>query len=95
VPSQSFQLDFQATPELREKIKNNSIIKSYQPGDVIVNENSHIRSIPLVAKGAIRVIRTEEDGREILLYYIKTGETCIMSFLGGLHHEKSKVKAEV
>ena len=43
----------------------------------------------------MRVIRTEEDGREILLYYIKAGESCIMSFLGGLHNETSKVKAEV
>ena len=40
-------------------------------------------------------MRTEEDGREILLYYIKAGESCIMSFLGGMHDEKSKVKAEV
>lgn len=41
------------------------------------------------------MIRTEEDGRELLLYYIKAGESCIMSFLGGLHNETSKVKAEV
>ena len=40
-------------------------------------------------------MRTEEDGKEILLYYIKTGESCIMSFLGGLHNETSKVRAEV
>ena len=43
----------------------------------------------------MRVIRTEEDGREILLYYIKAGESCIMSFLGGLHNETSKVKVEI
>lgn len=43
----------------------------------------------------IKVIRAEEDGREILLYYIKAGESCIMSFLGGMHNEKSIVKAEV
>src|SRR5690606_27671382 len=29
----------------------------------------------------------------ILLYYIKSGESCIMSFLGGLHQDTSKVKA--
>jgi len=43
----------------------------------------------------LKVIRTEEDGREILLYYIKAGESCIMSFLGGMHNEKSIVKAEI
>ena len=38
-------------------------------------------------------MRTDEDGREILLYYIKPGESCIMSFLGGMHHDTSKVRA--
>lgn len=60
-----------------------------------MDENASIRSIPIVMKGLLKVIRTEEDGREILLYYIKAGESCIMSFLGGMHNEKSIVKAEV
>ena len=38
-------------------------------------------------------MRMDEDGREILLYYIKAGESCIMSFLGGMHEDTSKVKA--
>ncbi len=38
-------------------------------------------------------MRPNDDGREILLYYIKAGESCIMSFLGGMHHDTSKVKA--
>ena len=69
--------------------------KNYDAGTVILHENACIQAIPIVMKGTLKVIRTEEDGREILLYYIKTGESCIMSFLGGLHNEPSKVKAEV
>ena len=38
-------------------------------------------------------MRTDEDGREILLYYIRPGESCIMSFLGGIHNDTSKVIA--
>ncbi len=87
--------EFQSSPELREKLYENSIIQNYHEGDVILNENANIRAIPIVTKGSVRVIRTDEDGREILLYYIKAGESCIMSFLGGLHHETSKVRAEV
>ncbi len=86
---------FKTSPELVEKLYANSIKKSYEAGDSILNENAYIRAIPIVTKGTLRVIRTEEDGREILLYYIKAGESCIMSFLGGLHNETSKVKAEV
>ncbi len=87
--------EFKTSPELVEKLKQYSIRKEYEAGSVILNENAHIRSIPIVTKGTLKVIRTEEDGREILLYYIKAGESCIMSFLGGLHNETSKVKAEV
>ncbi|HLW63045.1 MAG TPA: Crp/Fnr family transcriptional regulator [Flavobacterium sp.] len=87
--------EFKTSPELVEKLHQNSIRKEYEAGSVILNENASIRSIPIVVKGTLKVIRTEEDGREILLYYIKAGESCIMSFLGGMHNEISKVKAEV
>ncbi|QIG89528.1 Crp/Fnr family transcriptional regulator [Chryseobacterium sp. POL2] len=93
--SPELKQEFQSTPELLEKLYEYSMIKNYQAGDIIVDENSQIRSIPIVTKGAMKVVRTEEDGREILLYYIKAGESCIMSFLGGLHNETSKVKAEI
>lgn len=87
--------EFKTSPELVQKLVENSISKQYASGSVILNEDSHIRSIPIVIKGSLKVIRTEDDGREILLYYIKAGESCIMSFLGGMHNETSKVKAEV
>ncbi|RZJ78148.1 MAG: Crp/Fnr family transcriptional regulator [Flavobacterium sp.] len=87
--------ELKSSPELIKKLYANSIMKTYKAGSLILNENSHIRAIPIVTKGSMKVIRTEEDGREILLYYIKAGESCIMSFLGGMHNETSKVKAEV
>ncbi|MBW3521929.1 Crp/Fnr family transcriptional regulator [Chryseobacterium sp. NKUCC03_KSP] len=87
--------EFNSSPELVEKLYLNGNKKTYEEGDIILDENSSIRAIPIVMKGMIKVIRTEEDGREILLYYIQAGESCIMSFLGGMHNEKSIVKAEV
>lgn len=83
------------SPQLLEQLHEFSTIKNYSSGEIILDENANIRSIPIVTKGSIKVMRTEEDGREILLYYIKAGESCVMSFLGGLHGETSKVKAEV
>ena len=91
--SETIELNFPS--ELTEKLYEYSIAKEYKAGSVILNENAYIRSIPLVVKGTLKVIRTEEDTREILLYYIKAGESFIMSFLGGLHNETSKVRAEV
>lgn len=85
--------DFKTSPALQEKIASFGIIKIFAEGEVILNENSYIRSIPIVKSGNIQVMRTDDDGREILLYNIHAGESCIMSFLGGLHHDTSKVKA--
>lgn len=87
--------NFKSNPELLEKLYSNSSVKNFKQGDVILNESSIIRSIPIVITGSIKVLRTDDDGREILLYYIKEGESCIMSFLGGMHQDVSKVKAEV
>lgn len=87
--------EFKSSSDLVEKLYQNGFIKKYQQGDIILDENASIRAIPIVMKGMMKVIRTEEDGREILLYYIKAGESCIMSFLGGIHDEKSILKAEI
>jgi len=87
--------EFKSSPELIEKLYQYGIRKTYEAGRIILNENAAVRSIPIVTRGTLKVIRTDEDSREILLYYIKAGESCIMSFLGGMHNETSKVKAEV
>lgn len=87
--------EFKSSPELVDKLYRYGMQKHYEAGSIILNENANVRAIPIVTQGTLKVIRTDEDGREILLYYIKAGESCIMSFLGGLHNETSKVKAEV
>lgn len=85
--------EFKYSPELKEKLSEFGIIKHFAEGDIILNENAYIRAIPIVLTGSIGVMRTDEDGREILIYYIKAGESCIMSFLGGIHNDTSIVKA--
>jgi CRP/FNR family transcriptional regulator len=85
--------EFKSSKELREKLSSFGFSKTFAEGDVVLNENANIKAIPIVTSGSIRVMRTDEEGREILLYYIRSGESCIMSFLGGMHHDTSKVKA--
>ena len=85
--------EFKSTPQMREKLLEVGYIKSFLDGEIILNENAYIKAIPIVISGSVKVMRTDEDGREILLYYIKAGESCIMSFLGGMHQDTSKIKA--
>ncbi len=80
---------------LKNEVSTYGQLKKFPAGSVIQQEDSYIKAIPLVLTGSLKVMRTDHDGHEILLYYITPGESCIMSFLGGIHNETSKVKAIV
>jgi CRP/FNR family transcriptional regulator len=80
---------------LNKEVYQTGQIRSFPAGSVILDINAYIRTIPIVLSGSMKVIRTDEDGQEILLYYIKPGESCIMSLLAGMHHDTSKIKAIV
>lgn len=82
-------------PLFYKELHNSGEIKNFSKGDIILNLHAYIKSIPIVLAGNIKVIKTDEEGREILLYYIKPGESCIMSFLGAMHQDTSKIKAIV
>ena len=85
--------EFTSSPEVRVRLLSYGIEKSFSEGEVILNEDTYVRAIPLVITGNVKVMQTDQNGREILLYYIKSGESCIMSFMAGLHQGKSRVKA--
>ena len=82
-------------PEFRKEIASIDHLKVFLAGSVILDINAYINYIPLVISGSIKVTRTDEDGREILLYYLTPGESCISSILSGLTQGTSKVKAVV
>jgi CRP/FNR family transcriptional regulator, anaerobic regulatory protein len=48
-------------------------------GEVIMREGDACTALPFVLEGRIRVYRTAESGREITLYRIGSGESCILS----------------
>ncbi len=81
--------------DLVREIEESGNLKHFSAGETIVDMDSYIKNIPVVISGSIKVIRTEEDGREILLYYLTPGESCIVSILAGMKNETSKIKAIV
>jgi CRP/FNR family transcriptional regulator, anaerobic regulatory protein len=79
--------------ELQEEILKTGIFKSFQPNDVLIREGQFITSFPLVLKGLIRVTRNNDDGNELLLYYLKQNEVCAMSLTCCMTNLTSNVKA--
>ncbi len=62
-------------------------------GTVIVDFHKYIKKIPIVLSGSVKVMSEDEEGREISLYHIKPGESCVASILGAMNQTKSHVKA--
>lgn len=87
--------EFSISGSLLEKLKKEGTIKTFAPDTVIIDENDYIRFVPIVLNGSIKVFKLDDDGREMLLYYIKPGESCVMSFLGATCNGTSKIKAVV
>jgi len=78
--------------ELQEEILKTGIYKTFQPNDVMIREGQFITSFPLVLKGLIRVTRNNDDGNELLLYYLKQNEVCAMSLTCCMTNLTSNVK---
>ena len=65
----------------------------FAEGDVIIDYGKYIRIMPLVQTGTIKVLRRDDDGREILLYYLTGNETCSMAYSCCLEEKQSEIKA--
>src|SRR5215471_12938972 len=67
-------------PALLAELEQKSMIMEVKSGDVLLNIGQAIRAVPLLVSGVIKVSRITEDGQELLLYYVKEGESCAMTF---------------
>nr|WP_262921304.1 Crp/Fnr family transcriptional regulator [Maribellus maritimus] len=78
---------------MQEEILNVGIQKTFQPNEVLIREGQFITSFPLVLKGLIRITRNNDDGNELLLYYLKDNEVCAMSLTCCMANSTSNVQA--
>ncbi|MBV6405843.1 MAG: Crp/Fnr family transcriptional regulator [Flavobacteriales bacterium] len=53
--------------------------RTYPAGTVIMRPGDVITQIPIVAKGSLRILAQDPDGKERFLYHILPGETCSLS----------------
>ncbi len=83
-------------PDLKAELIAISQVLKIEAGTVILKQGAYIKIIPLLVSGLAKVFKEEsENGHEVLLYYIKPGESCVMSVTTMLRNEKSQVKAVI
>lgn len=84
---------FLVEKELKVKFSENCIFKEVPSQTTLLKEDDTVHYLPLVLKGSLKVTRKDRQGRDVLLYYIGTGESCIASYAAALFHELSRVSA--
>ncbi|HNU88087.1 MAG TPA: Crp/Fnr family transcriptional regulator [Ferruginibacter sp.] len=80
-------------PELVKEIFGSGEIQQFKEGDLIMDYGKYIRMMPIILKGNIKVLRMDETGKEILLYYLSSNESCSMAYSCCMEARKSEVKA--
>ena len=77
---------------LQEEIAEVGQLMHFNAGELIMDFGTYIRLVPLVISGSIKVLTQDEEGNELLLYFLEAGQSCSMSFTCCMTHKKSIIK---
>lgn len=80
-------------PELVREIIQFGDHRRFEEGEIIMDYGKYIRFMPLIVKGTVKVLRKDEQGKELLLYYLSGSESCSMAYSCCMEAKKSEVKA--
>lgn len=79
--------------DLVEGISEHGVYKEVEEGDLLMDIGTKISTIPMIVSGSVKVMREDEEGNEILLYYLSKGETCAMSLTCCMAYKRSEIRA--
>lgn len=79
-------------PSLIKEIEEKSMVFSASAGQGLIKMNQVITVVPLMLRGILKVSRENEEGQDLVLYYVKAGEGCAMTLSCGIMSQPSQVK---
>lgn len=87
------QIGYLFSRELTDEILRTGKIKTISEGTVLLNAGEEILNIPFILDGSVKISRENENGEEILLYYIESGDTCAMTLQCCVRKSRSEIRA--
>lgn len=78
---------------LLEEMAQVAKVRETATDEIVVNVGDHLQMIPIVIEGSIKISRENDNGEELLLYYIEGGDTCAMSLQCCTRKIDSQIKA--
>ena len=79
--------------ELLQEINKVGIYKELSEGTKLIEIGDYIKSMPLLIEGAIKILREDDKGDELILYFIEQGDTCAMTLSCCIGNSKSEIRA--
>src|SRR3989338_8936525 len=76
----------------RESLLASASVMHVPAGTVVFDENQPCQGFPLLLSGSIRVIKAAPNGRELQLYRIVSGESCILTSSCLLGHTRYQAR---
>jgi CRP/FNR family transcriptional regulator len=68
-----------AASEVRREMEDCSVRATLPTGAFYIHEGDKAAYLAMVGKGRLRVFKTAENGREITLYHVGAGESCLLN----------------
>lgn len=80
-------------PALKEEINEFGFFKSIKADEQLIKIGQTIKYMPLLLNGVVKVSRLDDDGDELLLYYLEKGDVCAMTMTCCMGTAKSEIRA--
>ena len=78
---------------LIDEIVKVATYKEFKADDYLIEIGDYIKTMPLLLEGAIKILREDENGDELLLYFLERGDTCAMTLTCCMGQSKSRIRA--
>ena len=82
-------------PELIEEIMKVAYIHEMEADDILIDINENIKNLPMLVEGSVKILREDEDGNEVFLYYVDAGNTCAATLTCCMDSKISNIRAVV
>ena len=75
--------------ELIDEIVELGIYRVLGSGETLIDIGDNMTHVPLILRGAVKIIREDKNGEDIALYFLEKGDTCAISFVNCINKSKS------
>lgn len=79
--------------KLLQEIAESGNFRTAEKGEIVMDIGDTIQGLPMLLQGAVKVLRVDGNGDEMLLYFLESGDSCAMTLGSFFGSSKSSIRA--